>query len=99
VIADFLNKVYETSWVFVAGECKKKLVVIVRCDGYRKDAGKLVSRAFKHLGSAGGHKEKARAEIPFENLGIPPEEFTTHTLIKLLKKHFRRLPKREAPLI
>lgn len=99
VIADFLNKVFETSWVFVAGECKKKLVVIVRCDGYRKDAGKLVSRAFKHLGSAGGHKEKARAEIPFENLGIPPEEFTTHTLINLLKKHFRRLPKREAPLI
>jgi len=88
LVADFLNKVYETSWVFVGGEYKRCLVIIVRCDGYRKDAGKLVSRIFRNLGKAGGHKEKARAEIPFEKLKVPPEEFTTPSLIRLFRKYF-----------
>ncbi|MFN3505489.1 MAG: DHH family phosphoesterase [Caldimicrobium sp.] len=104
LIADFLNKVYETSWVFVGGEYKKTLILIVRCDGYRKDAGKLVSRLFKNLGKAGGHKEKARAEISFEKLNIEPDEFTTVNLIRLFKKHFIKSDKRgsslgEAPLL
>ncbi len=99
VIADFLNKVYETSWIFVAGINKKKLIIIVRCDGYKKDAGKLVSKAFKHLGLAGGHKEKARAEIPLEKLGIDPQEFSTATLIGLLKKHFKKTRLKETPLV
>ena len=90
LVADFLNKVYDTSWVFVGGEYKKTLIVIVRCDGYRKDAGKLVSRVFKNLGKAGGHKEKARAEIPFEMMNIASEEFTTTTLIEIFKKYFTR---------
>jgi nanoRNase/pAp phosphatase (c-di-AMP/oligoRNAs hydrolase) len=89
LIADFLNKVYETSWVFVGGEYRKKLVIIIRCDGYRKDAGKLASRVFKNLGLAGGHREKARAEIPFENLEIDPSRFTTNTLIGLFKSYFK----------
>ncbi len=99
LIADFLNKVYDTSWVFVAGECKKNLVIIVRCDGYRKDAGKLIKRIFKNLGMAGGHKEKARAEIPFANLNLDPTTFSTQELIKLLEKRLRLSHKKEAPLI
>ncbi len=98
LIADFLNKVYETGWVFVAGEYKKNLVIIVRCDGYRKDAGKLVSRLFKNLGLAGGHREKARAEIPFAKLSSDPEEFTTASLLKLFKRYFSpKEEKRERP--
>lgn len=104
LMADFFNKVYETSWVFIGGEYKRNLIVIVRCDGYRKNAGKVVSRLFKNLGKAGGHKEKARAEIPFEKLQIDPEEFTTMSLIKLFKKHLAlqekvSKSKEEAPLI
>ncbi len=87
LIADFLNKVYETSWVFVGGIYKKKLVIIVRCDGYRKDAGKLVSKIFKNLGSAGGTKERARAEIPLENLSLPQNEITTSSLVNIFKKY------------
>ncbi len=104
LIADFLNKVYETSWVIVGGEFKRTLVIIVRCDGYRKDAGKVVSKLFKGLGKAGGHKEKARAEIPFEKLNLDSEEFTTISLIKLFKKHLAlreklTKTKQEPPLI
>ncbi len=90
LIADFFNKVFDTSWVFVGGSYKKKLIIIIRCDGYRKDAGKLASKAFKNLGLAGGHRDKARAEIPFENLEIPPEKFATKHFISLFKKYFKR---------
>jgi nanoRNase/pAp phosphatase (c-di-AMP/oligoRNAs hydrolase) len=44
------------------------LIIIVRNDGVRKDGGKLLSEKFGHLGSAGGHKAMARAEIPLDNL-------------------------------
>ncbi len=89
LIADFLNRVYETSWVFVGGEFKKKLVIIIRCDGYKKDAGRLASKLFGEIGNAGGHKEKARAEIPFENLKVSPENFSTLEFIKLFKPYFK----------
>ena len=45
-----------------------KAITIIRNDGYRKDAGKLAIRAFGSLGTAGGHKTAARAEIPLDLL-------------------------------
>jgi nanoRNase/pAp phosphatase (c-di-AMP/oligoRNAs hydrolase) len=99
LVADFLNKVYETAWVFVAGEYKKNLIIIVRCDGYRKNAGKLVSKLFKNIGLAGGHREKARAEIPFANLSLEPEEFSTASLLKLFKKYFPSKGAKEKPSV
>ncbi|QER41245.1 phosphoethanolamine methyltransferase [Thermodesulfobacterium sp. TA1] len=95
LIADFLNKVYETSWVFVAGEYKKVLTIIIRCDGYKKNAGKMANRLFKDIGFAGGHREKARAEIPFSNLSTSPELFNTDKLIKLFDKYFKLVDKKE----
>jgi len=92
VIADFLNHVQEAGWVFVSGEYRQKLIIIIRCDGYRKDAGRLASRAFGHLGFAGGHREKARAEIPLSNLnGNRNQPIDTLFIIRLLKKYFRDL--------
>lgn len=89
LIADFLNKIYDTSWVFVGGEYKKNLIIIIRCDGYRKDAGKLAMRLFKDIGLAGGHREKARAEIPFSNLNLENDNFNTGKFIKLFEKYFK----------
>ncbi len=92
VIADFLNHVQEAGWVFVSGEYRQRLVIIIRCDGYRKDAGRLASRAFGNIGFAGGHREKARAEIPLENLnGNGNKPLDTLFIIRLLKKYFRDL--------
>jgi nanoRNase/pAp phosphatase (c-di-AMP/oligoRNAs hydrolase) len=51
-----------------AGLCDHKLVVIFRAGGLRQDMGRLAQAAFKALGSAGGHKNMARAEIPLANL-------------------------------
>jgi nanoRNase/pAp phosphatase (c-di-AMP/oligoRNAs hydrolase) len=67
-IADFFMKVHDVVWSIVSGTCQGRLVIIVRNDGFRKDAGKLLSKAFGEKGSAGGHKTMARAEIQLKNL-------------------------------
>ncbi len=67
-IADFFMRVYGMGWSFVSGVYEDTLIVIMRNDGYRKDAGKLAGQAFGHIGSAGGHRGAARAEIPLLSL-------------------------------
>ncbi len=95
LIADFFNKVADTSWIFVGGEYKKNLIIIIRCDGYKKDAGKLAKRLFKDIGLAGGHREKARAEIQFSNLNLESDKFDTLQFIKLFEKYFRSKAKKK----
>lgn len=87
LIADFLNQVHEVAWVFVSGIHNEKLVVIFRCDGYKKNAGKLAAATFNEMGSAGGHPEAARAEVPLKNLPVEGADFTTQTLVRLTTKH------------
>ena len=65
-LADFFMRIYGVHWSFVSGVYRRKLIVIIRNDGYRKDAGRLAARAFGGFGSAGGHRGAARAEIPLE---------------------------------
>ncbi len=69
-LADFFMRVHNVGWSFVSGVVNGKLIVIARNDAYRKDAGKLMMKTFGRLGSAGGHKAAARAEVPLDNL--PP---------------------------
>ncbi len=88
-IADFLNHVDKIDWVLVSGIHGEKLVVIFRCDGYRKSAGKLAERIFSEVGSAGGHKEAARAEVPLKNLALGEREFSTKTLKRLATRHMK----------
>jgi nanoRNase/pAp phosphatase (c-di-AMP/oligoRNAs hydrolase) len=40
-----------------------KLVCILRGDGLRRDMGKMAQSIMNGLGSAGGHKQAARAEV------------------------------------
>lgn len=88
-IADFLNHVDKIDWVLVSGIHNEKLVVIFRCDGYRKSAGKLAAKIFSEVGSAGGHKEAARAEVPLKNLSLGDREFSTMTLKRLATRHMK----------
>lgn len=89
IVADFLNHVGDIDWVFVSGIHGEKLVVIFRCDGYRKSAGKLAEKTFGALGSAGGHKGAARAEVPLKNLDLGDKEFTSDTLKKYIMRHIK----------
>jgi nanoRNase/pAp phosphatase (c-di-AMP/oligoRNAs hydrolase) len=72
ILADFFLRAGEVSWTIVGGIYQDTLVVIFRNDGLRKNAGRLASRAFGKLGSAGGHAASARAEIPIDNTQISP---------------------------
>ena len=89
IIADFLNHVDQFDWVLVSGIHNDKLIIILRCDGYRKHAGKFAKKTFSEYGSAGGHREAARAELPLKNL--PPrregQDFTTAALMKIATRH------------
>ena len=87
LIADFLKQVHDVAWVFVSGIHNEKLVVIFRCDGYKKNAGRLAEKVFSRIGSAGGHREAARAEVPLKNLDREGVDFTTNTLLRLTTKH------------
>ncbi|MCI5144176.1 MAG: phosphoethanolamine methyltransferase [Candidatus Electrothrix sp. AR3] len=88
IIADFLNHVDQFDWVLVSGIFGDKLIVILRCDGYRKNAGKFAYKTFAEYGSAGGHREAARAELPLKNLPLREgQEFSTNTLIRIATRH------------
>lgn len=87
IIADFLNQVHDISWVFVSGTHGERLVVIFRCDGYKKNAGKVAEKIFGAFGSAGGHREAARAEVPLKNLPREGQDFSTKILKQLATKH------------
>jgi len=68
LVADFFMRVSTVSWSIVSGRYNKKLVIIFRNDGIRKNAGQLANQSFGQIGSAGGHKNMARAEISRANL-------------------------------
>jgi nanoRNase/pAp phosphatase (c-di-AMP/oligoRNAs hydrolase) len=68
IIADFFMRIVSVTWSIVSGTYDKKLIVIFRNDGIRKDAGSVAKKSFGQFGSAGGHKNMARAEIALSDL-------------------------------
>ena len=70
LLADFFIKIDNIKWSIVSGVCNNVLVVILRNDGLRKNAGSVAKKSFGHIGSAGGHKSLARAEIPVSALKV-----------------------------
>jgi hypothetical protein len=68
LVADFFMRVASVGWSIVSGTYDKKLIIVLRNDGIRKNAGKVAKKSFGALGSAGGHKNMARAELAFDAL-------------------------------
>lgn len=88
VLADFMSHVHDIGWVFISGFHNDKLIVIFRCDGYKKDAGKLAAKVFGKRGSAGGHAQAARAEVALKDIPeVDMPTFDSHGLQKLFVKH------------
>lgn len=73
LIADFFMRVQSVQWSVVSAIYGEQLVIVFRNDGVRKSAGQTAMQSFGQIGSAGGHKSMARAEIPVANL---PEEIS-----------------------
>jgi nanoRNase/pAp phosphatase (c-di-AMP/oligoRNAs hydrolase) len=68
LIADFFMRINSVHWSIVAGFYNKTLILVLRNDGVRKNAGKVAKQSFGLYGSGGGHKSMARAEIPVADL-------------------------------
>jgi nanoRNase/pAp phosphatase (c-di-AMP/oligoRNAs hydrolase) len=92
LIADFFMRVNTVTWSIVSGIYKRKLVIIVRNDGLRKDAGKSLNQQFGNLGSAGGHQSMARAEIPLKNLKNELDFRNENRMTKWLIDKFEKKP-------
>ena len=91
IVADFFMRIVSVTWSIVSGTCNKKLIVIFRNDGIRKNAGKVAKQSIGQFGSAGGHKNMARAEIDFSNLS---ERIDLRDEKKLLRWLINRVEKR-----
>ncbi|MGM0451543.1 MAG: DHH family phosphoesterase [Thermodesulfobacteriota bacterium] len=68
LIGDFFMRVNTVTWSIVSGVYEDRLIIILRNDGLRKEAGSVAQKLFADLGSAGGHKSMARAEMPLEKV-------------------------------
>ncbi|HAT11624.1 MAG TPA: hypothetical protein DCS97_13760 [Planctomycetes bacterium] len=70
-VADLVLLTHGIAWVVCAGIRKddngRRLVVVFRSDGHHSDVGKRARDAFADIGSAGGHRTMARAEIPLDD--------------------------------
>jgi nanoRNase/pAp phosphatase (c-di-AMP/oligoRNAs hydrolase) len=75
IIADFFMRIHTVTWSIVSGVFDRKLVIIFRNDGARKNAGRVAKEGFGSLGSAGGHKSMARAEISLADWKDPSIDF------------------------
>jgi len=91
IIADFFMRIISVSWSIVSGTCDKKLVVIFRNDGIRKNAGKVAQKSFGQFGSAGGHRNMARAEVALSEL---PEHIDHQDQKRLLRWLITRVERR-----
>ncbi|MCF8024518.1 MAG: DHH family phosphoesterase [Desulfobacteraceae bacterium] len=94
LIADFFMRVNTVTWSIVSGFNQGRLIIILRNDGLRKDAGSVASKQFGELGTAGGHKSMARAEIPAETLknhiGNPDKQVVQEWIINRISSFFSR---------
>jgi nanoRNase/pAp phosphatase (c-di-AMP/oligoRNAs hydrolase) len=76
MLADFFTRVHGLSWNMLAAVVKKTVVVVFRGDGIGRNMGTMAQNLFGDVGSAGGHRGAARAEIDLAKLnGKPVEEF------------------------
>lgn len=92
-IADFFTKVHGLKWIAVSGYVEDKVIVVFRGDGSR-DIGRFADACFYDVGSAGGHRNMARAEFPLSAVpkGLKPSEFV---YIRLMTRKLR--PKAAPP--
>ncbi len=82
ILADFFMKVHDICWDIVTGICEGRVISIFRGDGIKHHMGKLAQRLFGDVGSAGGHKAMARAEVNIENIEGHPQQFMWDRLQK-----------------
>jgi nanoRNase/pAp phosphatase (c-di-AMP/oligoRNAs hydrolase) len=95
IIADFFMRVNTVTWSIVSGICDKKLTIVLRNDGIRKNAGKVAKDGFSQFGHAGGHKNMARAEIALADLKEHVEPKDDNKLLSWIINRIERKAERK----
>lgn len=96
-IADFFTKVHGLKWIAVSGIVHKIVIVVFRGDGSR-DLGRFADACFHDVGSAGGHRNMARAEFPLKN--VPPDiKASEFVYRRLMTRKLRPRPQIESEVI
>lgn len=93
-IADFFLRVDIVDFCTVSGFSADKLVIITRNASPRRNAGKLVQAAFGEIGSAGGHKASARAEVPLEKVDSLLKDLKDKRVADFVMRRIRRAGKK-----
>lgn len=96
-VADFFTKVHGLKWIAVSGILGKTVIVVFRGDGSR-DIGRLADACFYDVGTAGGHRNMARAEFPISEIpeGVKPAEFIFQ---RLMSRKLRTKSQRQPPAV
>jgi nanoRNase/pAp phosphatase (c-di-AMP/oligoRNAs hydrolase) len=68
IVADFVMQIDGVTRAVISGVFEDRLVVVLRSGGIRGNLGALAARAFGEFGSAGGHRNMARAEMKLADL-------------------------------
>ncbi len=87
LIADFFMRVAAVTWSITSGTCDRQLIIILRNDGIRKNAGTVANKGFGQIGSAGGHKSMARAEIALNDLRAQVDYKDAKKLLRWIIRH------------
>jgi nanoRNase/pAp phosphatase (c-di-AMP/oligoRNAs hydrolase) len=95
LIADFFMRFNLITWSVVFGIHEDKLIIVVRNDGTRKDAGVLLSNKFGKFGPAGGHRSMARAEAQISLLAGQTDINDPKKLLAWIISQFENQSKRE----
>lgn len=91
MVADFFLTLANINWSIISGVYQDKLIIVVRNDGLRKGAGRTVQEAFSSLGSGGGHKTMARAELDIKlvrkEVGAANKIDTAEWIMSMIEKN------------
>lgn len=91
-VADFFLRVNTVNWSIVSGLHQRKLVIIFRNDGIRKNAGTLARESFGRWGSAGGHKSAARAEVSLDAIDDLVDHADRNKMTQWIMRQIKRKP-------
>lgn len=65
-MAEFCLQIEGVDWGVVSGLVKDRVVISVRNVGYGKSAGDIMKKLYDGIGSAGGHRNMAKAVVPLD---------------------------------
>lgn len=89
IFSDFLIRVSGIMFTAISCIVADKLIIIFRSRSMKKDAGKISSTRFSDLGSAGGHRTAARAEIPVNQV-TEAKLYDPDAIEKFIKKRLSK---------